>query len=215
MLYFTAKADVVFLNDFKQKVKSLWAIEERMRGSFTVSADTMEGNYGQTVSDEITSSEQGKRLREEVAKGIPRAIEIARKNHIAISLQSYPAPAVGGAVIRLNIFSAILQDTSHGGIHHQWIEDKINETIGSAERRQRAELSKLFNPMYWLYGVLVFVVRIPFHLVSISGFNVSKVEDHFLGRLFKLAEIAVIVYVLIKLGIEKTALMDFLKTLVK
>ena len=215
MLYFTTKSDIEFLKDFKQKVRKLWDLEGEVRKTFKPSAMISGHEYREAVLDGATSSEEGKKLREELAKAIPRAVEIAYKNHVAIRLQSYPAPAVGGAVIRLNMFSAILQDTSYGGVEHKWIEDKINESIGCTERRLKVELFNLFNPFYWLYGVLVFVVRIPFHIVSISGFNVSKVEDHFLGKLFKLIGMGIIIYVLVKLGIEKTEIVDFLKTLIK
>jgi hypothetical protein len=213
MLYFTAKSDIAFLKDFKGKVEALWRLEEEVLKSFKPSVMISGRDYREAVLDKATSSEDGKKLREELAKGIPRAVEIAYKNKVSINARSSPAPAVGGAIIHVNMFYAILQDTSYGGVEHNWIEDKINETIGRVERRIRAELINLFNPLYWLYSLFVFVVRIPFHLISISGFNVSKVEDHFIAKLFKLAEVGVIIYVLIKLGIEKTSMVDFLTTI--
>lgn len=215
MLYFTTKADIAFLKDFKQKVQKLWDLEDEVRKAFKPSIMISGSDYREAVLDEATSSDEGKKLREELAKGIRRAVEIAHKNKVTINVKSLPAPAVGGAIIPVNLFHAILKDTSHGGVDNTWIEDKINETIGCAERRLKLELFNLFNPLYWLYCILVFVVRIPFHIISISGFDVSKVEDHFLGKLFKLAEMGIIIYVLIKLGIEKTEILDFLKTLVK
>jgi hypothetical protein len=215
MLYITTKADIAFLKEFKEKVETLWALEARVGEHFKPSAFIMGNDYRQAVLDKATSSKEGKRLREELAKGIPRAIQIAYKNHVTIDVKSLPAPAVGGAIIPVNIFTAILKDTSYDGVDNNWIEDKINETIGRAELRARVELFNLFNPLYWLYSILVFVVRIPFHLVSVSGFNVSKVEDHFIGKLFKLAEVGIIVYILVKLGIEKTDMIDFLKSIVK
>lgn len=215
MLYFTTKVDIAFLKNFKQKVEALWKLEEEIRKSFNPSAFIMGNDYRQMVLDKATSCDEGRKLREELAKDISRAVQIASKNYVVIDFKSVPAPAVGGAILPVNMFYAILQDTSYDGVDDNWIRDKIDETIGQAERRLKVELFKLFNPLYWLYSLLGFVVRIPFHLISISGFNVSKVEDHFLGKLFKLAEVGVIIYVLVKLGIEKTAMIDFLKTVVK
>jgi hypothetical protein len=58
--------------------------------------------------------------------------------------------------------------------------------------------------------MLIFIIRIPFLLIKASGFDVSKVEDHFLAKVFKLTEIAVIVYTLIRLGLTQQELRDFL-----
>ena len=215
MLYFTIKSDITFLKHFKHNVESLWRLETEVRSSFKPSVCLSGNEYREAVIDKATSCDEGKSVRENLAKDIPRAVDIARKLGVSIHVKSIPAPAVGGVIIRVNLFYAILKDTSHGGVDSGWIRDKINETIGRAERRLRYEFFNLFNPVYWLYSLLVFIVRIPFHLVSISGFNVSKVEDHFLGKLFKLSEIALIVYVLFKLGMEKTDILDFIKEIIK
>jgi hypothetical protein len=52
-------------------------------------------------------------------------------------------------------------------------------------------------------------------IIEATGFDVSKVEDHFLAKLFKLIEVIVIFYVLIRLGAGKETLVDFFKGLVK
>ena len=56
----------------------------------------------------------------------------------------------------------------------------------------------------------MFVIRIPFLIVQTSGFDVSKVEDHFLSKLFKFIEIIIILYILWRLGIEKESLRQIL-----
>lgn len=215
MLYFTNKNDVFFLKHFKQKVETLWKLEADVRRSFKPSAFLSGNEYREAVLDRATSSDKGKALREELAKDIPRAVDIAYKNRVSINFKSLPAPIVGGAIIPVNLFYAILKDTSYDGVDQGWIRDKINETIGRAERKLKTEFINLFNPFYWCYSAMVFIIRIPFHLVSISGFNVSKVEDHFLGKLFKLIEIFVIVYVLVKLGIKKIDIVNFITEIIK
>ncbi|MBI3933384.1 MAG: hypothetical protein HY316_01745 [Acidobacteria bacterium] len=76
------------------------------------------------------------------------------------------------------------------------------------EADEKREFRKLVNPGWWVLGVLKFVIQIPFRLVSLSGFDVGKVEDHFLAKVFKLAEVIFILFVLWKLGIERTRLVD-------
>ena len=47
-------------------------------------------------------------------------------------------------------------------------------------------------------------------LIEASGFDISKVEDHFLAKVFKLFEIGIIIYILIYFGINKEQLSQFL-----
>ncbi|MHB2154374.1 hypothetical protein ACX8XN_08245 [Calditrichota bacterium GD2] len=203
------------MENFKEKVKRLFEIKNEIRKDFKPSIHVMGKDYHDAVLNMATSSNEGKKLREELAQDIPRAIKIAYKNNVAIDYQSLPAPAIGGAIIPVNIFYAILEDTSYDGIKELWIEDKINETIGQLKRRLRKEFYQLINPFYWIYSIFVFIVRIPFYLISISGFDVRKVEDHLLSKIFKLLEILALVYILLKFGIQKTQLLEWLKVLIK
>ena len=60
------------------------------------------------------------KLRERIAKTLPRAMVLARRLGMPIDLISYPPPAVGGPAIPVNLFHAILNDTSYGGIDRQF-----------------------------------------------------------------------------------------------
>ncbi len=215
MIYFSTKSDLLFLRQFKERVEGLWELEARVRQSLKPSVFLCGSEYHEAVLARATSTERGRALREELAKDISRASDIAHKNGATIDVQSIPAPGVGGVIIPVNLFYAILKDTSHGGVDQDWIRDTINETIGRTQQRLRLERVNMFNPLYWLYQVLVFLVRIPFHIVSVSGFDVSKVEDHFLGKVFKLVEIGVVIYVLIRLGLDKTDIAKYIMDLVR
>jgi len=136
---------------------------------------------------------------------------IATRFGIPIIFESYPAPAVGGPVIRQGIFSAILQDMSHGGqVTNQMIFDALNQTIGECKAEVASEFKHLINPLYWIKEIIVMIIRIPFIIVQASGFDVSKVEDHFLAKAFKLLEIIVIIYILVRLGIAKESINEIL-----
>jgi hypothetical protein len=75
------------------------------------------------------------------------------------------------------------------------------------------EWSHLKNPFYWLKALFTFILRIPFMLIEATGFNVDKVEDHFLAKLFKLIEVIVILYLLFRLGAGNKGLIEVLKSL--
>jgi hypothetical protein len=108
---------------------------------------------------------------------------------------------VGGPVIPVNIYESILQDDSHCHIPNQRKLDTLNKLIGQLEGKIEFEFKKVVNPFFWLGFVLEKVLRIPFWLLSKTGFEISKIEDHFLGKLFKLVEIVALLYVSLRLGI--------------
>ena len=215
MIYFSTKRDLLFLKEFRQRADGLWGLEAEVDRSLGRSAMLSEREYREAILDEATATGNGKALREQLAKDIPRAIRIARKNAVPVDWKSYPPPITGGAIITVNALRAILQDTSYGGIEPSEIRDIINMTIGTAEERLRTEFFHLINPFYWLLEFVIFALRIPFYLVSATGFDVSKIEDHFLAKLFKLVEMIVIVYVLLWLGLEKTDIAEYTKPMLR
>jgi hypothetical protein len=154
-------------------------------------------------------------LREKISKTIRRASRIAAKSDASLIVVSYPAPAIGGAIFKMNVFDAILRDYSDRRIGNDDIWNTINEAIGGCEERLEIEWRHLKNPLYWIKTAFTFILRIPFMIIAATGFDVSKVEDHFLAKLFKLIEVVVIFYVLIRLGAGKETFADFFKGLAK
>lgn len=141
-------------------------------------------------------------LRERVSKGVLRAIPLANKFGVPVDVTSFPAPAIGGPSIPVNIFYSILHDTSHGNISRHMIIDAIDQTIGCLEVLVKKDIRRLINPFYWLKELIKLILRIPFLLIKATGFDVRKIEGHLFGRLFKLLELIVLMYFLIRLGLK-------------
>lgn len=216
MSYLQARSDLIFMLSFKKAILQLWKIEgeaDKAFGRTKSFFDTkQERQYAiQVKATEINENYQD--IRELVSKGVGRASRIAIKLGVPIIATSYPAPAVGGPVISIGLFYAILKDTSHGGIDKQQIYDALNQTIGECEARLSIEKRRLINPLYWIKELIVAVIRIPFMLIEASGFDVSKVEDHLFSKIFKILEIVIIVYILFWLGIGKENIQQFMMKL--
>lgn len=90
----------------------------------------------------------------------------------------------------------------------------MTQAIGASEERVGIEWSHLKNPLYWIKALFTFILRIPFMIIGATGFDVGKVEDHFLSKLFKLIEVIIIFYVLFRLGAGNQGLIEVLKGLV-
>jgi len=96
-----------------------------------------------------------------------------------------PAPTLGGYVqnvdIILNIFS--LREFQIGP---ERVFDTVDRAIGAYERETGRLHRNLFNPLYWLCLVIVWLLRLPFRLLGVAGFDAHKVEGSLLGRILKL-----------------------------
>lgn len=211
MVYFQAKSDLRFIQQFKEDVMVLWGIEASANNKIGGrSRTTLVGEYQAILQAEATKINGYQFIREQISKNLSRAIKIAQKMNIQTNVQSVPPPSVGGVIIPVNLFAAILKDTSYGGVSIQWILDVINQTIGACEEKVKTEFRRLINPFYWIVQIIILIIRIPFMLIEASGFDISKVEDHFLAKVFKLFEIGIIIYILIYFGINKEQLSQFI-----
>jgi hypothetical protein len=218
--YFSAKSDLNFMRQFREDVSELGEMEASVRGEFGQYAAL--GGFRSSIPSERQKMLQGfatdrvegyQDMRERVSKGVIRAIRIGRKLRIPTDVRSVPAPMVGGAVIPQNILMAAITDNSHGGIQPQLILDTMNMIVGACEARVEAEWRKLLNPLNWIKEILTFILRIPFMIIEATGFDVHTIENHLFGRLFKLIEILILIYIALRLGIRGSGLVDLLKGL--
>ncbi len=60
--------------------------------------------------------------------------------------------------------------------------DILDQAIGNYKYFQEIFKRKLFNPLCWI-GELI---RIPFHLISFAGFDVTKIELFLISKIYKL-----------------------------
>jgi len=204
MQYFQAKSDLTFIGKFRDDVLELGRMESSVRhelqgyGGFGLSVPSEYQKAIQRVAN--TQVEGYQDVRERVSKGVVRAIRIANKLRIPTDVRSIPAPMVGGAIIPQNILMAAIKDSSHGGIEKQLILDTMNMIEGACESRVETEWKRLLNPLNWVKAILAFILRIPFMLIEATGFDVHKVEDHLFAKLFKVTEIILIIYILLRFG---------------
>jgi len=189
LIYFGTKKDKVAVEAFLSLVIEFWEVESSLK-------ERQKGRIG-------GDAEQYQELRESIARKTPSIIHISRRSGIPCVLQSYPAPTVGGPVIPVNIYESILQDDSHGHIPNQRKLDTLNKLIGQLEGKIKFEFDKIINPFFWLGLLVGKILRIPFWIFSQTGFEISKIEDHFLGKLFKLVEVVALLYISLRLGVPE------------
>ncbi len=213
--YLKAKNDLDIIIEYNNAVLALWDIENK-------SEDELSRGYNHFILhsekkqaiDELSSQDPSyQEVRANVSKYVLDAMKIGRKHKIPLEFKSIPPPMVGGAIIPVNIFQSVLFDSSYQGVSKQMVVDAIRQTIGSCEKKIKDEFINLINPLSWIKFLIVTVLRIPFVLIESTGFNVSKVEDHLFGKVFKLIEIIFIFFVMYKFGFEKSEIAQSLKAM--
>lgn len=209
MAYWNSKKELKIFSDFGVDVMALWKIEDQVDQN---SLDhILRPDQRQTaIQKEASQNPEYQIIRARVAGLMAKAVLIGHRNHIPTEFTSYPPAAVGGPVINTNLFEIILNDNTWGGVSRQMIVDAMNRTLTACHERVDKELWQLFNPFHWISVLLGIILRSPFWLISKTGFNVSKIEDHFIGKISKLFFIFVILWFCIKLGFTKEQLKDIL-----
>ncbi len=218
MNYFQAKSDLEFITRFHNDALALWEREKTAKGAMKSSRSWMAGSSAGEwqASVQRKATEQNpeyQSVRKNVAQGISRAQFLAALHGVPADFTSYPAPAVGGPIIKLGVFEAILCDTSHGGVDQQMMYDALNRVVGACEDEKDRTGRELINPFFLVKNIVLMVLKIPFMLIEATGFSVSKLEDHFFGKLFKLLMLLGLVWGLIELGFEKADLVEILKSI--
>lgn len=209
--YLKAKQDLDHIVRFNNAVMALWDIEIAAKENMSSYGYRLPRERKEAVLAEASKDKNYQTAREEVSKLVLKAMRIAAKHRIPTEMKSIPPPAVGGAIIPVNLFYSVLNDNSYQGISEQMIVDALTQTIGACESSIEEEFWKLLNPLNWIKELLRWILRIPFMLIELTGFNVEKVEDHLLGKLFKVIEVVAIVYILYRLGVQREGLAVFVK----
>jgi hypothetical protein len=217
VVYWKAKGDLEFVKRYRASVTEFWKADklislakEEVRYSFS-GIDPKKMEQFATELDAATTNYPI--LREQISKGLNRATYLANNLNTTWHVTSYPPPAIAGSspAIPINLFQAVLMNTSYGHtVTHEHILDALNELVGACEEEVDNQWKHLINPLYWIFGLLKFVIRLPFILVQLSGFDISKVEDLLISKLFKLAEIGFVFYLLYRLGMTNQQFRDLI-----
>jgi hypothetical protein len=206
LLYFGAKKDLKFLKQFTKDAIEMIDIEAKVQmGNYTMISPS---ELREIRRDKAAEKEGYLELRERVAENVIHTIRLAQRMGIPIDLHSYPAPAVGGPVVPINLFQAILNDTSYGGVEKQYIIDALKQTIGQYDRLVQKQFWQIVNPFFWLKEAILLVVRLPYTILLLSGFDIAKIEQELWAKLLSLAWIVAAISILIRYGFDQQQILS-------
>jgi len=161
-----------------------------------------ERDFFDTLSEKAPDSIESVRLREQINLLYPEVNDIAMRLGVSVVFKTYPAPAIGGPVIPVNVLLSVVdQEMGHKPIEKQMILDMIDRCIGTAEVVKRRSLKRLLIPWYWLIDVPAIIVRFPFLILRNAGLP-ATVEESIVSQVIKAILVIVILAICAYFGIQ-------------
>jgi len=161
-----------------------------------------ERDFFDTLSEKAPESLESVRLREQINLLYPEVNDLAMNLGVSVVFQSYPAPAIGGPVLPVNVLLSVVdQEMGHKPIETQMILDMIDRCIGTAKVVKRRSLKRLLIPWYWLIDVPTIIVRFPFLILRNAGLP-ATVEESIVSQVIKAILVIVILAICAYFGIQ-------------
>jgi hypothetical protein len=157
-------------------------------------------------------SEKSLKLRKDILHLLPYVTEDADALHISHRMSSYPAPVVGGPIITIDIFDAIVEPKQgHHKIDQRTIIDCVEKAISTAKKREKEALRHWLYPWNWLIDGFALIIRLPFVILRRAGLP-PKIEENIISQVIKIISLIIIVgYIAYKgLKIDVGTLLKFL-----
>lgn len=124
-----------------------------------------------------------------------------------------PSPIVGGFSGPLDVPSNIFKENL--GISYKEQLDIIDRAIGVYQNDKINSWLRTFNPFFWLYLILDFLIVLPFKLLGLVGFDQVKIENSFIGKIFKIIFSGITVTAALLTVLEKLGYLEGFIALIK
>lgn len=205
MLYLDLRREVALLNQLLTEFEEIVRIEKATRESLRSQGRTYlnPAQMFREIREEAARRyKHYSDLRASYARKIPSAVKICEREGVAVQIQGRAAPMEGGSPFADSIFALILDRPSDLADFDSPLRTDANQAIGALETKLQMERRRLLNPLNWAKAAIVVVVRLPYTVISMSGFDVSKVEDHLIARVIHLVYVVVLLLIVARLGLS-------------
>lgn len=128
-------------------------------------------------------------VRHEIDLRIEEIQRIVREAQVSSRVMWTAAPVDGGYSQPLDIL-ANLFELDRFQIRPNRVVSVLDRAIGVYQDDQRKSANRTFNPLWWIGKILGWLIRLPFRLLGMIGFDADKAESSILGRLTKLILVA-------------------------
>lgn len=156
-------------------------------------------------------------MRMKISAMLPDIEEAAALLGVNFEATSYPAPAVGGPIVPVNIFRSVIDpQIGHSTMDRKLIADTIVRVRRCAEKECQRQIIHYLQPWNWLIDLCAFIIRLPFLILRRAGLP-PKTEEALVSQIIKIVGVIVLVSFLAYKGISLTGidLTGFIQNLLK
>lgn len=115
---------------------------------------------------------------------------------------SYPAPAIGGPVIPVNLYQSIIDpQIGHKVIERTLIIDTVEKSVTIAKKTKKEALFHWPYPWNWIIDLCALVIRIPFIILRRAGLP-DKIEENIIAHVVKIIFVIILVSYLTYKGLR-------------
>lgn len=197
MNYFEARRAEQAMKEYKDLAVRYWNAKPK------VERTGYEWMSGSRMQD--PDSDDSFLLREKLSKLYPSVSIFSQQLGVPTGMVSYPAPAVGGPVIRGDVLNCVIdQHLGHSSVSRQEVLDAIDKCIGMAESIQsRLFWKQAVNPLYYLILTVAYLIRIPFLILEQAGLP-EEVEHTLWGHIIKVVILVGVALLCVRFGLNIT-----------
>lgn len=118
------------------------------------------------------------------------------------SLITRDAQTRGGKKVRINLIKAIFRDhiVRSFDLRDDDVRALLDRGIVKYQTRLWRQQVNLFNPLFWLYQIGVFLADLPFLIFRAAGYDTDQAEQRRTARLFRLLVQLAFFFALFKLS---------------
>jgi len=128
-------------------------------------------------------------LAKEVRPKLNRNLDLVKRIVLA-SGQNFntvyqQAPMIGGRTFQLDALDNLFRIPEMDDFDESHVTDVIDRSIGEYDNDYKNSVIRTFNPFFWLWQFIEFIVSLPFKLLGKVGFNQKNVEESVYGKILK------------------------------
>lgn len=169
--------------------KDITIFEVNKRINFLIQSKKDITEYFENLSEgfalDVTENKVARKKRQEINFYLKKLISYVRFADVNTSIYYSPPPVTGGPAGNIDIISNIFNLHSFQ-LKQESLVDMIDQALGIYDEEKTSAFIRTFNPFWWAWKLLKWIANIPFVLLQEVGFNTSKIENNFFGKLLKL-----------------------------
>jgi len=132
---------------------------------------------------EMHDTEKSIQLRSKINRTTQQITDALYSVGIVPVIHWTPPAMIGGYSQNIDLVNNLFNLRRYQ-IHPQTLIDILDKAIGIYSADRVNSFLRTVNPLFWVYLLINYFVRLPFKLLGLAGFNQRKIEGSLLGKIF-------------------------------